>query len=153
MTLLERHTMHTFIWNWVIKARLGHHKWRRVSTCVETLRQWQKRMKKINSGIPMIWCETRNHANDCYFCITSAYGFTYKTKHKIQCPDLDSVILLVLNFSFLSEADEVTDPDFWDISEISTSSSTSTVPFSQNSMSWCVTSLFLKYLPSFWLSG
>ena len=47
-----------------------------------------------------------------------------------------------LNFSFLSEADEVTDPDFWDISE-----------FSQNSMSWCVTSLFLKYLPSFWLSG
>ena len=58
-----------------------------------------------------------------------------------------------LNFSFLSEADEVTDPDFWDISEISTSSSTSTVPFSQNSMSWCVTSLFLKYLPSFWVSG
>ena len=75
------------------------------------------------------------------------YVFTNKTKHKIQYPDLDSVILPVpysteipvpvsvkfkdcgdLNSSVASKADGETHPDFLDISEINTCSSTSTVP-------------------------
>ena len=44
----------------------------------------------------MIWCEARNYMDDCYFYITPAYGFTNKTKHKIQYPNLYSVILPVL---------------------------------------------------------
>ena len=42
--------------------------------------------------IRMIWREPRNHVDDCYFCITTAYGFNNKTKHKIQYPNLDSTI-------------------------------------------------------------
>ena len=116
-------------------------------TCVETLRQWTKGTKAMSFGIPMIWREPRNHVDDCYFCITLTQGFTNKSKHKIQYPNLDSAILPVphsteipvpvfvkfkdcddLNSSFVSEGDDVTDPDFLDISEISTSSSPSTIP-------------------------
>ena len=56
-------------------------------SCVETHRQRTKGMKKSNDPI---WRESRNHVDDCYFCITPAYGFTNKTKHKIQYPNLDS---------------------------------------------------------------
>ena len=102
------------------------------------LRQWTKGMETMRFGIPMIWNrEPRNHVNDCYFCITPAYSFTKKSKHKIQYPKLDSAILPVphsteipapvfvrfkdcnnMNSSFVSEANDVTDPDFLDISEI-----------------------------------
>ena len=98
-----------------------------------------------------------------------------KTRHKIQYPNFGSVILSVphsfeisapvfvkfkdcddLNSSFLSEADDVPDTDFLDISEINTSSSTSTFHsfyISENLIIWYVTSPFQKYLPSFWFTS
>ena len=50
---------------------------------------------------------------------------------------------------FVSKADDVIDPDFLDISEISTSSSISTIwsyLISRKLLIWYVTLLFLKYL-------
>ena len=77
-----------------------------------------------------------------------------KTRHKIvfvKFKDFDD-----LNSSFLSEADDVPDTDFLDISEINTSSSTSTFHsfyISENLIIWYVTSPFQKYLPSFWFTS
>ena len=114
-----------------------------------------KKNEKKHFGIPMIWHEPRNHVHICWFCITPAYGATNKTKHKTQYPYLDSAILPVphsteipvplfvkfedyvdLNSSFVFEADDVTDPDFLDISEISIGSL-----------------IILNDLSSFWLPG
>ena len=55
----------------------------------------QKEWKKMRFGISVIYRDRRNHREDCYFCITPAYGFTNKPKHKIQYPYLDSTILPV----------------------------------------------------------
>ena len=82
----------------------------------------------MHFGIPVIWCEPRNHVDDYYLCIIPASGFTTKAKHKIQYPNLDSFILPVphsneisvpevvkfkhcddLNSSFVLEVDDVTD--------------------------------------------
>ena len=94
----------------------------------------------------MIWRELRNHGW-LLFCTTPTLWFTNNTKHKIQYPYLDSAILPVphstensvpvfgkfkdcddLNLPFVSETDDVTDPDFLDISEISESYSASAIP-------------------------
>ena len=75
-----------------------------------------------------------------------AYGFTNRPKNKVQYLNLNVAILPVphateipvpvfvkfedcddLNSSFLSEADDATDPDFLDFSEIRRSSLTFTV--------------------------
>ena len=124
-------------------------------TCGETLHQWIKRMKKSTLEFQWSGVKPGNHVYICWFCITPAYGATNKTKHKIQYPYLDSAILPVphsteipvplfvkfedyvdLNSSFVFEADDVTDPDFLDISEISIGSL-----------------IILNDLSSFWLPG
>ena len=147
--MLERHTMHTLIWIWVIKVKVGHHALFAklvVEPCGRSL--------------------SLHH---------SSIWLYQKTRHKIQYPNFGSVILSVphsfeisapvfvkfkacddLNSSFLSEADDVPDTDFLDISEINTSSSTSTFHsfyISENLIIWYVTSPFQKYLPSFWFTS
>ena len=37
--------------------------------------------------MPMIWSESQNHENDCYFYMTSAQGFS---KKKIVYPNIPS---------------------------------------------------------------
>ena len=155
MILLKRNSMHILIWNWVIKTKLGNHTLF-AKNCVEILCQWTKRTTKMRFEIPLIWCEPRNHVDDCYFCITLAYGLCLKpklmfeAKHTIQYPNSDLAILqvpllteisesiFIINnwddwtFPLVTEAHDVIDCDLLDISEISTSSSTSTVPQPQN---------------------
>lgn len=102
-------------------------------------------MKTMRFEIPTIWRKPTNHVDDCYFCITPAYGFTKKEKtrkkkHKVQYSSFDlaifpvphsnkiPVLVLVklkdcddLKSSFVSEVEDMTDPDLLDIFEVSTS--------------------------------
>lgn len=43
-------------------------------------------------AIPMVWREPKDHAMDCYFCITKIAGITIKTKKTIKYPNLPSAI-------------------------------------------------------------
>ena len=110
-----------------------------------------------------------------YFCITPAYGFTNKTKHKIQFPNMDSAILTVPHSTKIIVPVFVKlkivmiwipllypKPTMWLIliSWIFLKLAQAPRPphfhnfyVSQNSMIWYVTLLFLKYRSSFWLSG
>ncbi|GBM17051.1 hypothetical protein AVEN_133318-1 [Araneus ventricosus] len=40
----------------------------------------------------MVWREPTNHLTDCYFCLTDVNGFSSKSKHCIQYPNLHSAI-------------------------------------------------------------
>ena len=43
----------------------------------------------------MVWREPRNHADDCYFCLTYIIGFNASSRKKIKYPNLQSAIRLV----------------------------------------------------------
>ena len=132
--------------------------------CVETLRQWTHGKKAMSFGIPMVWREPKNHVDDCYFCITQTQGFSSKSKHRIQYPSLDSAILPVPHSNEIpvpvfaefqdsddsesntSEEDHMAEPDYLDISEISTASSSSRSPqcFDQSELNDLVRDLGLS---------
>lgn len=40
----------------------------------------------------MVWREPRNQFNDSYFCITITNGFSGKSKHKIENPNISSAL-------------------------------------------------------------
>lgn len=62
-------------------------------TCVENLRFWfNGQRKSMPFGVPMIWREPTNHANDCYFCMTNVRGFSKKNKNKIVYPSPPSAL-------------------------------------------------------------
>ena len=45
----------------------------------------------------MIWCEPKDHCQDCYFCPTKTIGFYFKQRSKIAYPNLDSARTPVLH--------------------------------------------------------
>ena len=45
----------------------------------------------------MVWREPRNHADDCYFCLTNINGFNASSKKNIKCPNLRSASRPVLH--------------------------------------------------------
>ena len=64
-------------------------------TCASTLLGWMRgscKFKSMPFGIPMIWREPRDHSSDCYFCMTNVFGFTGKTKHLINYPNIPSAM-------------------------------------------------------------
>lgn len=63
-------------------------------SCSRALCGWLKGThKSMPFAVPMIWRESKNHANDCYFCMTVIKGFTSaKSKKKIQYPNLPSAM-------------------------------------------------------------
>jgi hypothetical protein len=76
-------------------------------SCVENLRQWTKGQRnKLAFGIPMIWRESKNHVDDCYFCLVQTSGYNKKTKSKIVYPSLESAIRPV------AHSDEIPVPVF-----------------------------------------
>ena len=72
----------------------------------------------FNFAVPMVWREPRNHADDCYFCLTNITGFNASSRKKIKYPNLRSAMRPVLhsddllvptppiNKDFLSSSDE-----------------------------------------------
>ena len=40
----------------------------------------------------MVWREPRNHADDCYFCLTNITGFNASSRKKIKYPNLRSAM-------------------------------------------------------------
>ncbi|KAL4711555.1 hypothetical protein ACJJTC_003572 [Scirpophaga incertulas] len=71
--------------------------------CEEDLCLWFKSKKiAFRFGIPMIWCEQKNHTSDCYFCLIDVKGFNTKNKKKISYPNLDSTIHPVSHSSEIS---------------------------------------------------
>ena len=46
----------------------------------------------FNFAAPMIWREPRNHADDCYFCLTNITGFNASSRKKIKYPNLRSAM-------------------------------------------------------------
>jgi hypothetical protein len=45
--------------------------------------------------IPMMWRESTNHHNDCYFCLVNVQGHNRKSKKQIMCPSIPSAIMPV----------------------------------------------------------
>ena len=46
----------------------------------------------FNFAVPMVWREPRNHADDCYFCLTNINGFNASSRKKIKYPNLRSAM-------------------------------------------------------------
>jgi hypothetical protein len=62
-------------------------------TCAKNLRQWSTGLREsMPFGIPMVWCEQKNHYDDCYFCLCKITGFNKRNKEAIIYPNLESAI-------------------------------------------------------------
>ena len=46
----------------------------------------------FNFAVLMVWREPRNHADDCYFCLTNITGFNASSRKKIKYPNLRSAM-------------------------------------------------------------
>ena len=49
----------------------------------------------FNFAVPMVWIEPRNHADDCYFCLTNITGFNASSRKKIKYLNLRSAMRTV----------------------------------------------------------
>ena len=43
-------------------------------------------------AVPMVWREQKDNSFDCYFYLTNISGFSLKSKHSIQYPNLPSAL-------------------------------------------------------------
>ena len=61
--------------------------------CYNGLTAWFNGKKAaFNFAVPMVWRELRNHADDCYFCLTKITGFYASSRKKIKYPNLRSAM-------------------------------------------------------------
>ena len=69
----------------VIRTSLGLH----TSIINLGLTAWFNGKKAaFNFAVSMVWRELRNHADDCYFCLTNITGFNASSRKKIKYPNL-----------------------------------------------------------------
>ena len=61
----------------------------------------------------MVWRERKDHVTDCYFCLTKFKGYSAKSKHVIQYPNLPSAMQPVPHDGFAPPKP----PTDWDIGE------------------------------------
>lgn len=63
------------------------------TSCVANLRGWYTgKCKSMPFGVPMIWRESTNHIDNCYFCMINITGYSKKNKRNIEYPNLPSAI-------------------------------------------------------------
>ncbi|GBN69165.1 hypothetical protein AVEN_183012-1 [Araneus ventricosus] len=43
-------------------------------------------------AVSIVWREPHYHLTDCYFCMTSTFGFSSKNKHTIQYTNIPSAV-------------------------------------------------------------
>ena len=61
--------------------------------CCNGLTAWFNGKKAaFNFAVPIVWREPRNHADDCYFCLTNITGFNASARKKIKYPNLRSAM-------------------------------------------------------------
>ena len=48
--------------------------------------------KRPSIAVPIVWGEPRNHADDCYFCLTNITCFNASYRKKIKYPNLRSAM-------------------------------------------------------------
>ena len=61
--------------------------------CYNGLIAWFNGKKAaFNFAVPMVWRELRNHADDCYFCLTNITGFNASSRKMIKYPNLRSAM-------------------------------------------------------------
>ena len=61
--------------------------------CYKRLTAWFNGKKAaFNFAVPMVCRELRNHADDCYFCLTNITGFKASSRKKIKYPNLRSAM-------------------------------------------------------------
>ena len=61
--------------------------------CYNGLTAWFNGKKAaFNFAVPMVLREPRNHADDCYFCLTNITGFNASSRKKIKYPNLRSAM-------------------------------------------------------------
>ena len=62
-------------------------------SCVESLRSWTKgKEKHLPFGIPMLLIESKNHFDDCYFCMVNVMGCKKSDRHLLNYKNLESAI-------------------------------------------------------------
>ena len=101
----------------VIRTSLGLHTCYKL--CYNGLTAWFNGKKAaFDFAVPMVRREPRNHADDCYFCLTNITGFNASSRKKIKYPNLRSAMRPVphsddlpvprspVNKDFLSSSDE-----------------------------------------------
>ena len=49
----------------------------------------------MSFAVPMVWREQKDHSSDCYFCLTNISGFSLKSRHSVQYPNLPSALRLI----------------------------------------------------------
>ena len=86
--------------------------------CEEKLRDWTKGKRKgLPFGVPMVWCEPKEHLTDCYFCLVNTKGIGKKNRQNFSYTNIPSAIRPVLHSDefrppvfngFLSSEDEET---------------------------------------------
>jgi hypothetical protein len=88
-----------------------------------------KRKVSLPFAVPMVWRESTNHVNDCYFCIAQTEGLKGKDK-KIKYPNILSAVRPV------SHSDELPvslPPQTWSLEEKNTDDPMETVHTSSES--------------------
>ena len=61
--------------------------------CYNGLTAWFNGKKAaFNFAVPMVWRESRNPADDCYFCLTNITGFNASSRKKIKYLNLRSAM-------------------------------------------------------------
>ena len=91
-------------------------------TCAETLRSWsQGKNAKLKSAVPVVWRESTNHVEDCYFGLVNIKGFNKKNNQHFQYPNIQSAMRPIPNSD---EVPVTTFTKFRDIDEDQLRSST-----------------------------
>src|SRR5678815_5095804 len=68
------------------------------NSCSRNLKNWLKGKRScMKFVVPMIWREPTNHVADCYFCLRNVQGFSSKSKHCVQYPNLHTAMCPVPN--------------------------------------------------------